>query len=69
MQRIVAEDRQDKDGRKTSHIRLVQWQLQAEWRETGIYFAKTFGQRHPEEDAIRTSLSSSIDVSLFMRWQ
>ena len=27
-----AEESQDKDGRKTSQIRLVRWQQQAEWQ-------------------------------------
>ena len=31
-------------------IRLVRWQQQTEWRGTGINFAETSGQRHPEED-------------------
>ena len=34
-------------------IRLVRWQLQAEWRRTGIIFAETSGQRRPDEDAHR----------------
>ena len=37
---------------KTSQIRFVRWQQQVEWRRTGIDFAKTFGQRHPEEDML-----------------
>ena len=57
MQGIVAgkeaEESQDKDGRKTSQIRLVRWQQHAEWRRTCINFAVTSGQRRPGEDMLR----------------
>ena len=57
MQGIVvgekAEESQDNDGRKTSQIRLVRWQQQAEWQRTGINFAETSGQRRPDEDMLR----------------
>ena len=45
-----AEESQAKCGRKTSQIRLVRWQRQAEWRRRGINFAETSGQRRPGED-------------------
>ena len=54
-----AEESQEKDGRKTSQIRLVRWQQQAEWRRTGINFAETSGQRRPDEDMLREEDSST----------
>ena len=33
-------------------IYSVRWQQQVEWRMTGIDFAKTFGQRRPEDDML-----------------
>ena len=54
MQGMIAGKRsRDKDGRKTSQIRLVRWQQQAKWRRTGISFAVTSGQRRPDEDMLR----------------
>ena len=37
----------------TSHVCLVRWQQQAEWRRAGINFANTPGQRRPVEDMLR----------------
>ncbi len=50
---VAGKRSQDKDGRKTSQIRLVRWQQQAQWRRTGIHFAETSGQRRLDEDMLR----------------
>ena len=64
-----AEERQDRDGRKTSQIRLVRWQQQVEWRRTGINFADTSGQRRPEEDYAltrRNKLISKVTITMIV---
>ena len=38
-----AEESQDKDGRKTSQIRLLRWQRQAEWRRTATILRRHLG--------------------------
>ena len=49
---LTTEERQDKDGNKTSQIYSVRLQLQVKWLRTGIDFERTFGQQRPEEDTL-----------------
>ena len=45
------------DGHHIDPIRFVRLQQQAEWRGTGIDFAKTFGQRCPEDDVLSEEMT------------
>ena len=56
--RKEAEESLDKHRRKTTRIRLVLWQQQAEWRRTGVNFAETSGQRLPDEEMLREEIVS-----------
>ena len=66
MQGMVAEKRsrgkpRQRHGRKTSQIRLLRWQQQAEWRRTGINL-----QRHLGSDVL-TRICSEKKYSVSVR--
>ena len=42
---------------------LVRWQQQAEWRRTGINFAETSGQGHPDENMLRKEKKNIHNLS------